>query len=78
MRTSIGDCTSFSTATHLASYAGLASTTEPSGTQVDGEHVARAPVPRRHSHRMTNTDSATLKNGTEAFDRVMTEMCECP
>ncbi len=37
----VGDGTSFSTSAHLASYAGLAPTTKPSGTSVHGEHAPR-------------------------------------
>ncbi|WP_245362407.1 transposase, partial [Streptomyces albus] len=37
----VGDGTSFPTAAHLASYAGLAPTTKSSGTSVHGEHAPR-------------------------------------
>lgn len=37
----VGDGTSFSTAAHLASYAGLAPTTKSSGTSIHGEHAPR-------------------------------------
>lgn len=37
----IGDGTSFPTAAHLASYAGLAPTTKSSGTSIHGEHAPR-------------------------------------
>ncbi|MEU0950725.1 IS110 family transposase [Streptomyces canus] len=37
----VGDCTSFPTAAHLASYAGLAPTTKSSGTSIHGEHAPR-------------------------------------
>ncbi|MFJ4942224.1 IS110 family transposase [Streptomyces albidoflavus] len=39
--TTVGDGTSFPTAAHLASYAGLAPTTRQSGTSVHGEHAPR-------------------------------------
>jgi transposase len=37
----VGDGTSFPTAAHLASYAGLARTTKSSGTSIHGEHAPR-------------------------------------
>ncbi|KUL47840.1 transposase [Streptomyces violaceusniger] len=37
----VGDGTSFPTAAHLASYAGLAPTTKSSGTSIHGEHAPR-------------------------------------
>ncbi|MET9147191.1 IS110 family transposase [Streptomyces sp. NPDC004042] len=37
----VGDATSFPTAAHLASYAGLAPTTKSSGTSIHGEHAPR-------------------------------------
>ncbi len=37
----VGDGTSFPTAGHLASYAGLAPTTKTSGTSIHGEHAPR-------------------------------------
>src|SRR5262249_61584928 len=37
----VGDGTSFPTASHLASYAGLAPTTKSSGTSIHGEHAPR-------------------------------------
>lgn len=37
----VGDGTSFPTAAHLASYAGLAPTTRSSGTSIHGEHAPR-------------------------------------
>lgn len=37
----VGDGTSFPTAAHLASYAGLTPTTRQSGTLIHGEHVPR-------------------------------------
>ncbi|WP_432101020.1 IS110 family transposase [Streptomyces sp. WAC 04229] len=37
----IGDATSFPTAAHLVSYAGLAPTTKSSGTSIHGEHAPR-------------------------------------
>lgn len=39
--TTVGDGTSFPTAAHLASYAGLAPTTKSSGTSIHGEHAPR-------------------------------------
>ncbi|MEU3260318.1 IS110 family transposase [Streptomyces albidoflavus] len=39
--TTVGDGTSFPTAAHLASYAGLAPTTRQSGTSIHGEHAPR-------------------------------------
>ncbi|GAA2960714.1 hypothetical protein GCM10010518_54470 [Kitasatospora cinereorecta] len=39
--TTVGDGTSFPTAGHLASYAGLAPTTKSSGTSIHGEHAPR-------------------------------------
>ncbi|GHC00772.1 hypothetical protein GCM10010397_85280 [Streptomyces spinoverrucosus] len=41
MLVTVGDGTSFPTATHLASYAGLAPTTKSSGTSIHGEHAPR-------------------------------------
>lgn len=37
----VGDGTSFPTAAHLTSYAGLAPTTKSSGTSIHGEHAPR-------------------------------------
>ncbi|WP_443034423.1 IS110 family transposase [Streptomyces sp. BE303] len=37
----VGDGTGFPTAAHLASYAGLAPITKPSGTSIHGEHAPR-------------------------------------
>jgi transposase len=37
----VGDSSSFPTAAHLASYAGLAPTTKSSGTSIHGEHAPR-------------------------------------
>lgn len=37
----VGDGTSFPTAAHLASYAGLAPATKQSGTSIHGEHAPR-------------------------------------
>jgi transposase len=37
----VGDGTSFPTAAHLASYAGLAPTTKSSGPSIHGEHAPR-------------------------------------
>ncbi|CAM5549108.1 hypothetical protein KAURM247S_06130 [Kitasatospora aureofaciens] len=37
----LGDGTSFPTATHLASYAGLAPATKSSGSSIHGEHAPR-------------------------------------
>ncbi|REE60936.1 transposase IS116/IS110/IS902 family protein [Streptomyces sp. 3212.3] len=39
--TTVGDGTSFPSAAHLASYAGLAPTTKSSGTSIHGEHAPR-------------------------------------
>ncbi len=39
--TTVGDGSSFPTAAHLASYAGLAPTTRQSGTSIHGEHAPR-------------------------------------
>ncbi|MER7415162.1 IS110 family RNA-guided transposase [Streptomyces cacaoi] len=41
MLVTIGDATSFPTAAHLASYAGLAPATKSSGTSIHGEHAPR-------------------------------------
>lgn len=41
MLVTVGDGTSFPTAAHLASYAGLAPTTKSSGTSIHGEHAPR-------------------------------------
>ncbi|MFE3830864.1 IS110 family transposase [Streptomyces sp. NPDC059092] len=41
VRTTVGGGTSFPTAAHLASYAGLAPTTKSSGTSIHGEHAPR-------------------------------------
>lgn len=45
----VGDGTSFPTAAHLASYAGLAPTTKSSGTSIHGEHAPRDATDSQHN-----------------------------
>lgn len=63
MLVTIGDATSFPTAAHLASYAGLAPTTKSSGTSIHGEHAPRGGN-RQLKHAMFLSAFATLHDPT--------------